>query len=119
MKEFEWFEWFGPSPIEPFNPGGFWLRNRRALGAAGDAMFRSVASSMLFSLVVSGSSPGIDNVAHVGGAVSGLLLGAALALVERFDRRGTEPFELFRSEFGQDSGIFVRIHQKLKNNPGC
>ena len=34
--------------------------------------------------------------------------------VERFDRRGTEPFELFRSEFGQNSGIFVRIHQKLK-----
>ena len=25
------------------------------------------------------------------------------ALVERFDRRGTEPFELFRSEFGQNS----------------
>jgi len=24
-------------------------------------------------------------------------------LVERFDRRGTEPFELFRSEFGQNS----------------
>ena len=23
MKEFEWFEWFGPSPIEPFNPGKF------------------------------------------------------------------------------------------------
>ena len=23
-------------------------------------------------------------------------------LVERFDRRGTEPFELFRSEFGQN-----------------
>ena len=23
--------------------------------------------------------------------------------VERFDRRGTEPFELFRSEFGQNS----------------
>ena len=32
--------------------------------------------------------------------------GAALAaapLAERFDRRGTEPFELFRSEFGQNS----------------
>ena len=26
-------------------------------------------------------------------------------LVERFDRRGTEPFELFRSEFGQNSWI--------------
>ena len=21
LKEFEWFEWFGPSPIEPFNSG--------------------------------------------------------------------------------------------------
>ena len=21
LNEFEWFEWFGPSPIEPFNPG--------------------------------------------------------------------------------------------------
>ena len=22
LKEFEWFEWFGPSPIEPFNSVG-------------------------------------------------------------------------------------------------
>ena len=29
--------------------------------------------------------------------------GAVLYWVERFDRRGTEPFELFRSEFGQNS----------------
>ena len=28
---------------------------------------------------------------------------SAAALVERFDRRGIEPFELFRSEFGQNS----------------
>ena len=28
---------------------------------------------------------------------------AVPAWVERFDRRGTEPFELFRSEFGQNS----------------
>ena len=28
---------------------------------------------------------------------------ASYAWVERFDRRGTEPFELFRSEFGQNS----------------
>ena len=27
---------------------------------------------------------------------------AVARLVERFDRRGTEPFELFRSEFGQN-----------------
>ena len=31
---------------------------------------------------------------------------AVMNLVERFDRRGTEPFELFRSEFGQNSGTF-------------
>ena len=29
--------------------------------------------------------------------------GAVAGWVERFDRRGTEPFELFRSEFGQNS----------------
>ena len=27
---------------------------------------------------------------------------AVFPLVERFDRRGTEPFEFFRSEFGQN-----------------
>ena len=31
------------------------------------------------------------------------IFGAVPLLVERFDRRGTEPFELFRSEFGQNS----------------
>ena len=37
---------------------------------------------------------------------------AVEAWVERFDRRGIEPFELFTSEFGQNSfknsGIFAR-----------
>ena len=37
---------------------------------------------------------------------------AAGALVERFDRRGTETFELFRSEFGRNS---VRINKFRKN----
>ena len=23
LKEFEWFEWFGPSPTEPFNSGRY------------------------------------------------------------------------------------------------
>ena len=36
------------------------------------------------------------------------------ALVERFDRRGTEPFELFRSEFGQNSGNFEILCRKSK-----
>ena len=29
--------------------------------------------------------------------------GAVLPFLERFDRRGTKPFELFRSEFGHNS----------------
>ena len=41
--------------------------------------------------------------------VRGAGVGVA-GLVERFDRRGTEPFELFRSEFGQNS---VRIKEML------
>ena len=34
---------------------------------------------------------------------------AVEGLVGTFDRRGTEPFELFRSEFGQNSGNFVEF----------
>ena len=45
---------------------------------------------------------------------------SGITWVERFDRRGTEPFELFRSEFGQRcvriQGIFARIHQKFKKS---
>ena len=42
------------------------------------------------------------------------------SLVERFDRRGTEPFELFRSEFGQNSVrikeiLLIRIYPKFIN----
>ena len=33
LKVFEWFEWFGPSPIEPFNSGGPQLHPRHAGGA--------------------------------------------------------------------------------------
>ena len=35
--------------------------------------------------------------------------GRVLGLVERFDRRGTEPFELFRSECGQNSVRIMNI----------
>ena len=42
---------------------------------------------------------------------AGSVRGTAVSpLVERFVRRGTEPFELFRSEFGQDS---VRMKEIL------
>ena len=44
------------------------------------------------------------------GALSAFgLFGLVLASVERFDRRGTEPFELFRSEFGQNSARIEEI----------
>ena len=44
-----------------------------------------------------------------GGMLSSVASGVG-TLVEGFDRRGTEPFELFRSEFGQNS---VRIKEIL------
>ena len=55
------------------------------------------------------------------GALSAFgLFGLVLAWVERFDRRGTEPFELFRSDFGQNSWnpkktTSVRILSKFRN----
>ena len=44
----------------------------------------------------------------------GMMLGVPYVhhLVERFDRRGTEPFELFRSEFGQNSGASALKNSK-------
>jgi hypothetical protein len=41
----------------------------------------------------------------------------ALALFERFDRRGTEPFELFRSEFGQNCIRIQEILLEFIRNP--
>ena len=49
---------------------------------------------------------------------SGGRSGAAGTRVERFGRRGTEPFELFRSEFGQNSGIVAKIYQKFLKKSG-
>ena len=37
------------------------------------------------------------------GRAAGSAIGAVCRWVERFDRRGTEPFELLASEFGQNS----------------
>ena len=63
-----------------------------------------------------GAAHGAGGLVRLGGTRprgAGPLRGAA-GRVERFDRRGTEPFELFRSEFAQNPGNFVRIRQKLK-----
>ena len=55
--------------------------NKRVFRAAGNA--------------AGGDPPGSGHDGEV------VLEAGLLALVESFDRRGTEPFELFRSEFGQ------------------
>ena len=36
LKEFEWFEWFGPSPIEPFNSGIYRVGRPRVYGGRGE-----------------------------------------------------------------------------------
>ena len=59
--------------------GGYVLRNRRALGSFGDSMLGNAASMLLLNLFIGMRSPGIDNLAHVGGFASGLIVGALVA----------------------------------------
>ena len=49
LKEFEWFEWFGPSPIEPFNSGrgGRPADEDPALSDRGAAQAAALAASPL------------------------------------------------------------------------
>ena len=46
-------------------------------------------------------------------------LAAVLALVDRFGWRGIEPFELFTSEFGQNSGTSAKKLKKFRNVRHC
>ncbi len=69
--------------------------------------------------VVSQALEGFQREFQIGGVLELELLahviyvrsGVVLRWVERFDRRGTEPFELFRSEFGQNS--FKKLIQEF------
>ena len=64
LKEFEWFEWFGPSPIEPFNSGCRWSA---AWQAAADAGAPRCAATPCRAAVVVVASAGEDGSPRVSG----------------------------------------------------
>ena len=76
----------------------------QALGKAGDA-----EAAYVFSAVMSISGSMALPVSSFPN------MGAASCLVEGFDRRGTEPFELFRSEFGQNLGTSAKEIKQFRN----
>jgi membrane associated rhomboid family serine protease len=60
--------------------GGFVLRNKRTLGTYGDMVLTNVGQVLLLNLFIgTRRGSGIDNLAHVGGFVSGALLGILMA----------------------------------------
>lgn len=59
--------------------GGYVLRNQRALGSYGDMLLKNAFFMLMLNIFIGTRSRGIDNLAHVGGFVSGLLLGVLLA----------------------------------------
>lgn len=60
--------------------GIFFFLSRRALGEFGRAQVQSMAAVALINLIIGFASPGvIDNWGHLGGLVTGVAVGAALA----------------------------------------
>ncbi len=57
----------------------YWLRNRTLFGAFGRQRLLNLAVLAGINLVFGATIPGINNLAHLGGLVSGFLLAAALA----------------------------------------
>ncbi|MDQ4075892.1 MAG: rhomboid family intramembrane serine protease [Chloroflexota bacterium] len=70
----------------------FFLRNRETLGEMGRQQLRGLLVLIAINLFLGVSIPGIDNWGHVGGLVSGFLLGAILAPTYTLRRIPEPPF---------------------------
>lgn len=57
----------------------YWLRNREVFGAFGRQRLLNLGTLVMINLVFGFTVPGINNLAHLGGLVSGFLLALALA----------------------------------------
>ena len=66
-KEFEWFEWFGPSPIEPFNSGADHFSATPAW-SAGRATSPSLSSGSSISDGSDAASLSVDSSRYPGTA---------------------------------------------------
>lgn len=73
----------------------FWLRNREVFGAFGRQRLLNLGILVAINLFFGFTVPGINNLAHLGGLVSGFLLALALAphyrVVLRWDAFGPAP----------------------------
>lgn len=57
----------------------YWLRNREVFGAFGRQRLLNLGTLVMVNLVFGFTVPGINNLAHLGGLISGFLLALALA----------------------------------------
>jgi rhomboid protease GluP len=73
--------------------GGFVLRNRNALGTYGDMLLRNAFQILMLNLFFGMRSPGIDNLAHVGGFATGLVLGVLVAPKAGSARRASPRYD--------------------------
>ncbi|MGC8779625.1 MAG: rhomboid family intramembrane serine protease [Anaerolineae bacterium] len=57
----------------------YWLRNREVFGSFGRQRLANLGTLVMINLVFGFTVPGINNLAHLGGLISGFLLALALA----------------------------------------
>ncbi len=70
----------------------FFLRNRQTLGQMGRDQLRSLLVLIGFNLFLGTAVSGIDNWGHIGGLISGIVLGLLLAPTYTFERLPAPPF---------------------------
>lgn len=70
----------------------FLLRNRKLLGEGGKQHLRSLLVLIGINLFLGMTIPGIDNLGHLGGLISGVLLGFALSPTYELERSPVPPF---------------------------
>ena len=67
----------------------YYARNRQILGQGAEMMLNSLKQTMLINLMYGFSMPGIDNSAHIYGALSGALTAYGIGpRLQRFNREG-------------------------------
>jgi rhomboid protease GluP len=69
----------------------FLLRNRETFGTVAEQQLRSMVGLIVVNLLLGATVPGIDNWGHMGGLVSGLAMGLAMAPTYRFQQAWPGP----------------------------
>jgi rhomboid protease GluP len=87
----------------------FFLRNRRLLGNLGRRQLGNLLFLVVINLAILGRMPGINNIAHMGGLVSGFLLGFGLSphYAVSWDGLTPSPQLVDRTSPGRQLSIFL------------